>query len=1532
MSQQHKINELLVEIDFDNQPRGEQFQGQASAFMKQHILPLVEQIFDQQSNTDEVISIDMLEIDLGDIEQVDLLTQIEQKFKVELTQKLKDIIPRKGAGNTLIEHGITPYEKVTIASKRDSLLAQLAFYLQHGIVAWNFEASSQGYSPAHRLDNHFHNISSNSHQTKATTHSHWLNEAVEQQLRWLVTFLDKNSARSPQIMERLFYQLNPVTLNKLAVQLSAPQQNELIKLLVKHPHSEQSKVLSEFINAYTHKQGKQLAKQNGKQHNEQKLAENYIGKNTSENANKNTNSDDDKSTHTQNINIDEKDSTELSFLVIQAIRNGTPQVIEPQWTLLIKEQPTLLAQLLRTHAQASVVHRLLVKTFSKRMLKDIIQVIEPRDHHFIVQILEYSHEVLPLDKTAKQYELNKNSLWEFSLEYLLVERGSEFNKISYLGSVLKKIARHENSNYPQLLVNLYQRINHFTGSPELKQQLLTIVQRLAQVDDISLLSPEKNASTEQATILNNATTKYLSKDASMDAEALVNELNINDVLVRVVTALIQGDEQNILRYWHKLMIMYPALLAELLTYHGQLVTVRNKLASGFSEARLVDIIEILTPQAKDFILSVIKKSDWFAVSSNASYPINPSQESVQSTQVQPHLLKQSMWEFTLGYLLVERGSRFNKKDYLASILRQMAAHHNSHYHALLMSMVASIKASSSLNNSEWITLLVELAETQGGDVNQCCINDAKLPENQRQFDSHVLSAFDAYLALECYLTNKNSLSAEQFSDNLAVLAKHEPLLLQRLLKASHGGEIQWANVVILLTHSQLQVLLKAFVSLNYYSKSLSTTSENNNVSYFMQAVSKQIKSCTAQREIELLFTLLFTAVAAEQPIDFEQLTQAVQKKTAAPIADIEEARAEEQSPEQFLMAYFEQQKADQHYQINTGNNSPAQLAKLVATIERLLATNQRSLKDLLRNSLQVPSISKHLSQHLPQWLLIKLLALLQPSDYVNVQSDNQQITFMHAVSKQVNSCTSQRQIELLFTLLFTAVATEQPIDFEQLTQAVQHKQASERSIVDADLSSMDENIGEEADQYLSKEATVEEQSPEQFLIAYFEQQKAHQTHQINTANNSPAQMAKLVASIELLLATNQRSLKDFLRSSMQVPSISRLLSQQLPERLLIKLLLLLQPSDYANVQRYSRLLINACYSDKQLSQRLSGLHIALDKIHYQYLFQYLIVEGRPFNAREFIIRFINYLASTASNVTKSAGIISTSSSASHSASYSNNNMVNSNVSSELALFISEQLKASNFSAEQTLRERVINIIDAGLTNKTLERKQHLPSVRSNTLIDAKTSNKQIQNKEVDEKRDLGIDFTTDDNKDLKESLSEPWVIDEKAVNEHEPISISNAGLVLAAPYIPRLFTMLGLTSDGVFKQPEDAHRAIHLLQYMVNGNTQTAEYQLVLNKLLCGIKIATPVPYQVEISEQEKVTIDSMLIAIIQHWKALGCTSKKGLQQTFVQRDGTLICQEEAWSLTVEQSTFDMLLDQIPWSYSLIKFPWMEQPLHVQWR
>lgn len=163
------------------------------------------------------------------------------------------------------------------------------------------------------------------------------------------------------------------------------------------------------------------------------------------------------------------------------------------------------------------------------------------------------------------------------------------------------------------------------------------------------------------------------------------------------------------------------------------------------------------------------------------------------------------------------------------------------------------------------------------------------------------------------------------------------------------------------------------------------------------------------------------------------------------------------------------------------------------------------------------------------------------------------------------------------------------------------------------------------------------------------------------------------------------------------------------------------------------------------------------------------------------------------------------------------------------------------------------------------------------------------------------------------------------------ISISNAGLVLVNNYIPRLLGRLGFFEDNRFKTKEHQQDSVHYLQFLVTGSSFTEEAFLPLNKVLCGLHPTNPVPDGIGLSQDHKDMIHGLIEAVGQHWERIGGTSIDGFRGNWLVRNGILKELEDRWELAVEKRAYDLLLNESPFSFSIIKFPWMDKPLHVRW-
>lgn len=166
----------------------------------------------------------------------------------------------------------------------------------------------------------------------------------------------------------------------------------------------------------------------------------------------------------------------------------------------------------------------------------------------------------------------------------------------------------------------------------------------------------------------------------------------------------------------------------------------------------------------------------------------------------------------------------------------------------------------------------------------------------------------------------------------------------------------------------------------------------------------------------------------------------------------------------------------------------------------------------------------------------------------------------------------------------------------------------------------------------------------------------------------------------------------------------------------------------------------------------------------------------------------------------------------------------------------------------------------------------------------------------------------------------------------DSIYINNAGIVIIWPFLSTLYSKLGYLEGKTFKDDYSLQKAVLILHYIVFGNQQFEESNLILNKILCG---ATPeffVDTSIRFNEMEKNIGDQLLIAVTKNWDKLDNTSIVGLRESFLKRDGVIKKAENNFTLFVEKKPFDLLLKTIPWNISMIQTSFMDIRLLVEWK
>ncbi len=210
--------------------------------------------------------------------------------------------------------------------------------------------------------------------------------------------------------------------------------------------------------------------------------------------------------------------------------------------------------------------------------------------------------------------------------------------------------------------------------------------------------------------------------------------------------------------------------------------------------------------------------------------------------------------------------------------------------------------------------------------------------------------------------------------------------------------------------------------------------------------------------------------------------------------------------------------------------------------------------------------------------------------------------------------------------------------------------------------------------------------------------------------------------------------------------------------------------------------------------------------------------------------------------------------------------------------------------------------------------------KSNLLFQLRNSSKKL-------KKILEEDS---ERKKLEEKESIPEEIQE--VDYGEGVTVGNAGLVLLWPFMGRFFNALGMVGREGMKSEEIRERAILLLQYIATGQVEFEEWDLTLNKILCGANPDFPVAGKIDLSDEERELCDKLIKGTIYNWEKMRGTRMETFRETFIQRDGRLFQKENRWELLVDTKAYDVLLDTLPWNLSMINLSWMSTRITVQWR
>ncbi|HIJ94638.1 MAG TPA: hypothetical protein HPP94_02660 [Desulfuromonadales bacterium] len=166
-----------------------------------------------------------------------------------------------------------------------------------------------------------------------------------------------------------------------------------------------------------------------------------------------------------------------------------------------------------------------------------------------------------------------------------------------------------------------------------------------------------------------------------------------------------------------------------------------------------------------------------------------------------------------------------------------------------------------------------------------------------------------------------------------------------------------------------------------------------------------------------------------------------------------------------------------------------------------------------------------------------------------------------------------------------------------------------------------------------------------------------------------------------------------------------------------------------------------------------------------------------------------------------------------------------------------------------------------------------------------------------------------------------------------PLLVRQAGLVLLHPFISRFFEACNLTEAGCTHLcSADLPRAAALLQFLASGREELYEFELGFIKILLGMRPDSPLPVCAGLlTTEDRTEAEQLLQSAVTHWSVLKSSSIQALRSSFIERQGIVRETDNSWRLNIDRTSYDILLEQLPWSISIIKLPWMRQAVVTEW-
>lgn len=334
---------------------------------------------------------------------------------------------------------------------------------------------------------------------------------------------------------------------------------------------------------------------------------------------------------------------------------------------LLAHSAEKLRALIMQAGQKSYVRKRLVYQFGEHQLRSIIGILEPSEAEFIFgyhsEVIKVQREKQPVKSTEIEF---KTAVWEFILTYLIVDRGTHFNRKAFVKSTLRSMSAHFNISFRELLQLFGSALipgSLYPGNTDSLQAIILEINMEEAADNRQALPAEQ-----------------LTEKTAEDTGAGIDLLRYYLTFGSFPWWSDGRDLQELETFTSGLIREYPQTFESLVRSVGQQQYSRRLIVRTFKEELLQDILKIIEPENAGFIIDYVEE-----------IKVTHTRKAAFKTQSED--LGFAVWEFILEFLLTDRGSEFNRLMFLESNIRKLAARYNVSYREVLVFMVQGIAVS-----------------------------------------------------------------------------------------------------------------------------------------------------------------------------------------------------------------------------------------------------------------------------------------------------------------------------------------------------------------------------------------------------------------------------------------------------------------------------------------------------------------------------------------------------------------------------------------------------------------------------------------------------------------------------------------------------------------------------------------------------------------------------------------------------------------------------------------------------------------------